>query len=54
MSTCWTRSRDPAAAAGAPGLFHDERDVNRLVVEEQAVCLLAVIAEALHRDPTAG
>ena len=37
---------DTAAGAFAGGLFDDQRDVNRFVVEEQPVLLLAVIAKA--------
>src|SRR5262249_50781905 len=37
---------EPLAAAGAAGLLHDEWHVNRFIVDEQAVFLLAVIAEA--------
>ena len=38
---------DPAAGALAARLLDDERHVDRLVVDEQAVLLLAVIAETL-------
>jgi hypothetical protein len=38
--------RDPASRAGVALLLDDERHVDRLVVDEQAVLLLAMIAES--------
>ena len=43
---CCTRSATRRPAPTLPCLLDDQRHVDRLVVEEQAVLLLAVIAEA--------